>query len=109
MNFLLNPWLIFLVWPALWCARLRLVPLYFERTLALGYYPPEADSIAIPIVGNIIATYVGAPLFAIVLWFFLRRSTSQRRRWFAWCGERWGWSLLWTILFGVPVLLSAGL
>jgi hypothetical protein len=99
INKLLNPWVIFCVWGLLWVARLRLVADYYQRTYELGYYPPEADSIAIPIMGNAMMTIVLAPVFAGLLWFLLRRSPAERRTWLAWNRKRWGISLAWTVPF----------
>lgn len=41
--------------------------------LAQGAYPPEADSITIPIAANVMAWVVWAPVFAIVLFFTFRK------------------------------------
>lgn len=98
-NMLLNPWAIFSMWLVLWVGRLRLIPDYYQRTFELGYYPPEADTIAIPIASNGIVTIVLAPVFAGVLWLLLRRSSADRRTWLAWNRKRWIISLVWTVLF----------
>jgi len=90
---LLNPWLIFSAWLILWAGRLLLVPAYYQRTLELDYYPPEADSIAIPIAANGMATILFAPVFAGLLWLLLRRSPIERRMWLAWNRKRWVISL----------------
>jgi hypothetical protein len=104
-NRLLNPWLIFCVWLLLWVGRLWLIPRYFERTLELGYYPPEADSITIPIMANGMLTVVLGPVYAIVLWLLLRRSPIERRSWLGWNHNRPIISLAWTILFGALAAL----
>lgn len=98
-NILLNPWLVFCVWLVLWAARLRLIPDYYQRTFELGYYPPEADTIAIPIAGNGIMTILLAPVLAVVFWLLLRRSPVERRTWLAWNRKRWIISLAWTVVF----------
>ena len=100
-NTLLNPWLIFCAWLVLWAGRLWLIPAYYQRTFDLGYYPEEADSIAIPIAGSFISTIILAPIFALALWLLLRRSPVERRTWFAWERKRWIISLAWSVLFGV--------
>jgi hypothetical protein len=103
---LLNPWLIFSAWGVLWVGRLWLIPAYYQRTWELGYYPPEADSIAIPIAGNGIMTIVIAPFFAVLLWALLRRSPSDRRTWLAWDHKRWVISLVWTVVFAAFALFT---
>lgn len=109
-NKLLNPWVVFAFWAVLWFGRLRLIPAYYQRTFDLGYYPPEGDTIAIPIAANGIMTIVIAPVFAIVLWLLLRRSPAERRTWFAWNRQRWVLSLIWTALFVAFALMAlAGL
>src|SRR6476646_8127516 len=98
---LLKPWLIFCGGLTLWAARLWLIPFYYQKTLELGYYPPEADSIAIPVVYHAFMTIVLAPVLTLCLWLLLRRSSADRRTWFAWNRSRWVLSVLWTALFGV--------
>lgn len=94
----------------LWAGRLRLIPDYYQRTFELGYYPPEADTIAIPIAGNGIMTIILAPFFAVVLWLLLRRSPVDRRTWPAWNRKRWIVSLAWTVLFvGCALSVLSGL
>jgi hypothetical protein len=105
INALLNPWLIFCAWLFLWAARLRLIADYYQRTFELGYYPAEADTIAIPIASNGVMTILLAPVFALVLWLLIRRSIAERRRWFAWNRKRWILSLTWTLLFSAFALL----
>jgi hypothetical protein len=105
-NTLLNPWVIFCIWLVLWAARLRLIPDYYQRTWELGYYPPEADTIVIPIAGNVVLTILLAPVFALALWLMLRRSSFERRIWLAWHRRRWVVSLAWTLLFSSLAILT---
>lgn len=98
-NIVLNPWVIFSVWLLLWAGRLWLIPAYYQRTFELGYYPPDADTIALPIASNAVMTILLAPVFAGALWLLLRHSRVERRTWFAWCRKRWVISLGWTLLF----------
>ncbi len=79
----------------LWWTRFFTVPEYFERTYELGWYPPDGDSIAIPIAGNGIATVFATPFLALALWLTLRRFPT-RVRLLAWSDEHIGSSLLWT-------------
>ena len=104
-NALLNPWAIFFLWLVLWAGRLRLIPDYYQRTWERGYYRPDADSIAIPIAAEAAMTVLLAPVFAGALWLLLRRSSLERRIWFAWNRERWVISLAWTLLFSALALL----
>lgn len=105
-NKLLNPWVIFGLWVVLWLGRLWLVPAYFQRKLDLNYYPPEGDTIAIPIAGNEVMTIFVAPVFAIGLWLLLRRSESSHRSWLAWNRQRWVLSLIFSIPFVFFALLA---
>jgi hypothetical protein len=98
-NALLNPWVIFCAWAVLWAGRLWLIPVYYQKTSELGYYPPEADSIAIPVVSHAFMTVIVAPFFAAALWLLLRRSSVDRRIWCAWNRQRWVLSLMWSVLF----------
>jgi hypothetical protein len=79
----------------LWWTRVFTVPEYFERTFELGSYPPDGDSIGIPIAGNFVATVFATPFVAVALWLALRRFPT-RVRWLAWSDEQIGSTLLWT-------------
>jgi len=79
----------------LWWSRVFTVPEYFERTFELGWYPPDGDSIAIPIAGSFIATVFATPFVILALWLILRRFPT-RVRWLAWSDEHIGSTLLWT-------------
>ncbi len=98
-------WLIGALFMTLWACRWFLVPRYFERTAQLGYYPPEADAIILPIVGNCFSTILLSPIWLIFLWLTLRQS-PQTPRWFAWNRSRWGWSLFWTSITIVFIYAS---
>lgn len=91
---------IFILACSLWAARMPLVQAYYERTLRLGYYPPEADSIGIPIASEAILTALLAPVLALCLWLVLRRS-PPRYTWLAWSSGHRVWSGFWTLLFGL--------
>lgn len=49
----LHGWLIGLFVLGLWWTRFFTVPEYFQRTYELGWYPPDGDSIGIPIAGKL--------------------------------------------------------
>src|SRR5438105_1541285 len=83
-----------------------LVQAYYERTLRLGYYRPDADSIAIPIAGEAVATFILFPALALCLFLILRRFPA-RCSWLAWNKAHWGWSAFWTLLFGLLIFLTA--
>lgn len=100
---LLGHGFLFSLWVVLWIARLFSVPLYYIRTQALGYYPVHADSIGIPIAGNVIITLLIGPFIAWFLWVLLRGSPGDRS-WFAWCRPRPVASLAWTLLFAALAL-----
>ena len=101
---LLNPWVLFCAWLLLWTSRFWLIPAYYQRTLELGYYPPESDTIVIPIAGNAIMTILLAPVFAGALWLLLRGSHQELRTWLTWNPKRWIPSLAWTLVFGALAL-----
>jgi hypothetical protein len=106
MAIFLHPRFLFWLWVLLWFGRLYLVPIYYVRTQALGYYPPHADSIAIPVVGNIMFTIITAPFIAWGFRSFFRASPAQYRSWFNWCSARPVASLAWTLLFCACALFS---
>ena len=90
----------------LWAVRIPLVQAYYERTLRLGYYRPDADSIAIPIAGEAISTFMLFPVLAIFL-FLILRCFPARCSWLAWSKKQWIWSAFWTLLFGLFIYQTA--
>jgi hypothetical protein len=64
-----------------WVALVPAAALYFHRQLLNGAYPPEADSIGLPIMG--IAMWVIALLLPLNLlwWFLLRRYPGRVPLW----------------------------
>lgn len=75
---------------ALWFARLSASEEFYTLTAELDWYPPEADSIGIPIFADAMLTYFGSPvvLLAVVLVlipfpknFRLFTSPEHGRRW----------------------------
>jgi hypothetical protein len=79
----LRPVFVFLFTCFLWIIRIPLVQAYYERTLHLGYYRPDADSISIPIAGEAVATFVLFPILAILLLLLLWHF-PPRCSWLAW-------------------------
>lgn len=98
-----TPWLLGAFVTGLWLSRLLTTPEYFERTWRLGYYPPDSDSIAIPIAGNAVLTVLGLPVILGVLWLLLRRF-PPRVGLLAWSRAHPLASALWT---GPVLLLGA--
>jgi hypothetical protein len=96
----LRPAFVFLFACGLWAVRMPLVEAYYERTLRLGYYRPDADSIGIPIAGEAVSTFMLFPVLAVCLFLVLRRFPA-RCSWLAWSKRQWGWSAFWTLLFGL--------
>jgi hypothetical protein len=105
-NALLNPRVIFCAGVVLWAGRFWTFPAYMQRTFELGYYPPEGDTIELPMAGNAIFNLIIAPVFAMALWLLLRKSKPERRSWFSWHRERWALSSMWTVIFGVIALAA---
>ncbi len=73
---------------------------YFYMTeLARGSFPPDADSIGIPLFQFTIGWVLGAPVAALLVWFALRDYPGAVSL-FAFNQERPAWSAFWTLLFG---------
>lgn len=67
-----------LVWclsTVLWVAHPFIMMKYWSVTQRLGWYPPEADSILIPIMGDFLLAIVGYPVM-----FILCRKATRRVR-----------------------------
>jgi hypothetical protein len=88
-------WIVGTIVLGVWWTRFFTVPEYFQRTYELGWYPPDGDSIGIPIAANGIATLLATPFLALALWLILRRFPTHVRL-LAWSDDRIGSSLLWT-------------
>lgn len=101
-----RPALVFLLACGLWGFRMPLVQAYYDRTLHLNYYSPDADSTGIPIAGEAISTVMLFPVIVVclllVLWDFPARCS-----WFAWNKKQWIWSAFWTLLFGLFIYQTA--
>ncbi|HEX8289129.1 MAG TPA: hypothetical protein VF556_14090 [Pyrinomonadaceae bacterium] len=77
-----------------------LVEWYFYTTeLARGSFPPEADSISIPLFRFVIVWVLGSPVAALLIWFALRDYPAAVSL-FAFDRVRLVWSALWTLVFG---------
>lgn len=92
-----SPWPLAVLVVTLWWGHLALGRAYYQRAYEAGYFPPEADSITIPIMGGAVGTVVLFPVVALGLWLVLRRYPRHCRL-TAWDSHRPIRSLLWTLL-----------
>jgi len=77
-----------------------LVEWYFYTTeLARGSFPPNADSISIPLFRFVIVWVLGAPVAALLVGFALRDYPGAVSL-FAFNRARPVWSAFWTLVFG---------
>ena len=93
---------------ALWALSLLLSqPLfthfYYTTMLARGAYPPNADSIAIPIYHEFYAWIIFLPLELTIIAYILMHYPGSISL-FTWNKERKLWSILWLIIFGLLIL-----
>jgi len=95
-----RPYFAFFLWLGLWTSQLWLIPRYYVRTLELNYYPPQADSIAIPILGAWMMIILAGPFLAVGFWICLRRAKPEFLQWNVWSAATPARSTLWTIVFG---------
>lgn len=80
-----------------------LVEWYFYTTeLARGSFPPDADSISIPLFQFTVVWILGTPVAALLIWFALRDYPGSVSL-FTFNRERPFWSAFWTLLFGYLV------
>ncbi len=100
-----HPALVFAGACALWITRMPLVTAYYERTQQLGYYPPEADSIGIPIASNAVVTVMLFPAIVLGLWLILRNFPACYS-WLAWNKNHWFMSAFWTAICGYLLYLT---
>jgi len=92
-------WLIWLLGLLLWIIHPFIMISYYEVTQLLGWYPPEADSIGIPIIGGFIVGLVGLPLF-IILCLSATRRISKPLNILEWDNNRAWRSIIVTLIFG---------
>ena len=96
-------------WP-FWCASAITViglPIssfvYFDALLRSGTLPPDGDSVAIPIFSSVVLALLLSPIVAATTYFVLRRERFGSTL-LAWRRSQPLFSLITTILFGVPAL-----
>jgi hypothetical protein len=98
-------WIIWLLGISLWGIHPLIMISYYEVTQRLGWYPPEADSIGIPIIGGFVVAVVGLPFFIMMCLRAVRRITD-RLNVLEWDTERVWRSTIVTLLFGFFAFLS---
>ena len=97
----IRPHFTFVLWLVLWIAQWWVLPQYLVRTQELGWYPPEADSIAIPIMGARLIVIFGSIFLAPLLYIACQRPHPDLLSWTVWCPEAPVRSVLWTVVFGL--------
>jgi hypothetical protein len=99
------------IWAATAALPLALVPvsiLYYRLLLESGTLNPQADSIAIPIVGNAMAAMMVAPFVLAITWLCTWGYEGDADL-LGWDGARPWRSLAATLVLGTPALGIAGL
>ncbi|SRR6266404_1566890 len=92
--------LLVLAW---WIANPFVEAMYYKTELGRGAYPPNADSIAIPIARFVLSWLLLTPLVAWTVWWVLRRAPG-RFSWLAFDHGRRVWSATWSVAFGLFAL-----
>lgn len=95
-----RPYFAFFLWLGLWVLQWWLIPLHYIRTQELGYYPPEADSIGIPVLGAWMMILFGGLFLAVGFWVCIRRARPEFLQWKIWSPATPARSMLWTAVFG---------
>jgi hypothetical protein len=80
---------------AVFLASPFVVTFHYHTRWQRGDYPVNADSIGLPIIGYLILVL---PVFLVLLCVGIRRFKGQVSL-FSWNTQRWGWSLIWTLVF----------
>lgn len=91
---------------AVWVTAPGLSEKYFTITQALGWYSPDADTIALPIAGNYIFAVIGFPFWLILCYFAFTQFPSSQSI-FAWDPRHWVYSSVTTIIFALLMLFNA--
>lgn len=102
-----HEWPIWLVAATLPLALPPISILFHRLLLKSGTLNPDADSIAIPIMGHAIAAMVIAPIVLAITWACLWRYEGGGAL-FGWDGERPWRSIVATIVLGTPAVAIAG-
>ena len=88
----------------IWFSIIPIAIFYYSRLLNEGAFPPDADSIGIPIIQTAITVFSGAPFLNVFLWFTSRRYPGSISV-FCSSGSRGSRYWIWTVL----AILGAGL
>lgn len=80
--------------------------IYWWKVLKSGALPPDGDSIAIPIFLSFLLALILTPFVVALSWFALRRSRRTTRLW-VWREDRLVWSVVATMLCGLPAAACA--
>lgn len=75
---------------------------YLNTELERGSFPANADSIILPIFRFVIGWLIMSPFIALFIWLTLR-AYPGRVSLFSFNFERSYWSVIWSMLFAVPV------
>ncbi len=103
----IRPHFTFALWCVLWVVQWWLLPMYYQRTLELGYYPVQADSIGIPIIGARLMVVTLGPPLGVWIWLSIKRARPEFLYWNVWCAECPVRSWLWTAAFGYLAFTTA--
>ena len=98
------------IWVVTGALPLTLPPIsivFYRQLLNSGTLDPMADSIAIPIMGHIMATFVIAPVVLAITWACLWRYEGGGDL-VGWDGQRPWRSLAATLVLGIPAVTIAG-
>ncbi len=90
---------------ALWASDPFIQEKYLIVTRALEWYPPQADSIAIPIVAAFFFAVIGFPFWFLFCWLCFRRYPGAVSI-LAWSSDHRRYSTLITLLFGLFAVIS---
>jgi hypothetical protein len=100
-----KPWLLWAGAMLLWISHPILYTKYLIITQDLGWYPPEADSIGIPMLGMMMFSFFGFP-FWVILCLRVFRMYPRSARLLEWSNQRQGYSLKITLIFGLLVMMN---
>ena len=100
-----RPWLLWTVAMLLWVAQPILYGKFLIITQQLGWYPVEADSIGIPLIGMAMMSLLGFPVW-VILCLRAFRKYPRGARLFEWSRRNAGYSLGITIAFSLCVVVN---
>jgi len=89
----------------LWIVHPFIMSKYYMATQRLNWYPPEADSIGIPIIGGFITSLVILPLFIFICYRATSRIPTSLKM-LEWNKKRVWKSTIITTIFGILIFFS---